>query len=183
MAMVGAVQNENDNMGVVFWQNAVDELKREAEVENCIILHHIGKADRERGRGASQIEAWPDALWYMEVEDDGARTFKSVGREVDLEPIALSYDKATEMYSWDGATRAGERVERILVSWLQALIAIHAASGEWPNSREARGHLRGDKNKGGELIKRAREQGLIRVEGQKPMRFVVTDVGLEYAGR
>lgn len=111
MACKGLVTNENDNMEFAAFHGAIDEVKQLAGIDCCLVVHHIGKSDKERARGASRIEDWPDALWYLTKEENGSRTFKAEGRDVDLKPIALEFDEQTGLYRWDGMSRGEAKLE------------------------------------------------------------------------
>ncbi len=95
---------------------AFDALVNDAEVEEAVVIHHMGHAG-ERSRGDSRLRDWPDAEWRLVYED--ARTgqagsaipryFSAVGRDVDVPESRLEYDPGTRHLSVSGGSRADAR--------------------------------------------------------------------------
>jgi hypothetical protein len=97
VAWQGLVDNENDNSLVTRFTVALDEVKQEAGVQELVLTHHSGKADEERSRGASRLEDWADALWYLTRDTDGQREMWAIGRDVNVERHALAWDENRHM--------------------------------------------------------------------------------------
>jgi RecA-family ATPase len=76
-AWSGFVESENDNAQIGAFTSTIDEIKREAGVAEVVLAHHTGRyiqeEGKERGRGATRLEDWPDALWYL--TKDGRQRF------------------------------------------------------------------------------------------------------------
>lgn len=110
----GVVDNENDNMQVREFTSILDEVKGAAGVRDLMLIHHIGKSHTdegtERGRGASSLEDWPDAIWTLTKDGSGVRSFSAEGRDVDLEPMDLDYDPWSRDLSLSG-TRSVRRAK------------------------------------------------------------------------
>jgi len=187
MASQTMVQNENDNIQMASFYSAIERLLGLAGVSNCFVIHHIGKADRSNGRGASFIQGWPDAIWRMREVEEGStdREFKAFGRDIDLEPCVLNFDKKTGLYSWSGQTPRESKHEQTLISWLQALLSAREVEGAWPTAKQAQGFLQGDNNKKKEFIISAERQGYVKRQSRLPVgtSIVVTKLGRQKAGR
>lgn len=140
MAAQGMVDNENDNVQWAGFQHVIEEIKVQANVDATFIIHHIGKADKNRGRGGSQIEAWPEQLWYMRRnEETGERTLSAEGRlDRPFLPIELSFDEQTYMYHWEGVSATEAALEQRFKTWCKALLAYHREHKFWPYGGVAR---------------------------------------------
>lgn len=92
---------------------ALDELAREADVSELLLVHHMGHAN-ERSRGDSRLLDWPDAIWKL-VRDDAAddlipsRFFSAIGRDVEQPEVRLHFDLETRQLSVDGPSRSQAR--------------------------------------------------------------------------
>ncbi len=68
----GLVETENDNTDVGGFLHILDEIKRRAEVPDLVLATHMGRGhadeDNERSRGATRLEDWMDAGWYLTKE-------------------------------------------------------------------------------------------------------------------
>jgi hypothetical protein len=91
-------EDENDNANT---RRGLDDLRRlatDAGVNEVIVIAHAGKTAERGARGASSIEDWPDAIWRLRVEGEGSdarRVFSAFGRDVDVEPAVINYDRET----------------------------------------------------------------------------------------
>lgn len=94
--MSGVSENDNDDMTALFL--AIDEIKVEAGVDVCFILAHTGRMEheegKERARGATVIDDWPDARWVL-VKKGNVRFLTVDGRRVGLGETALMFDADT----------------------------------------------------------------------------------------
>lgn len=94
--MAGVSENDNDDMTALFL--AIDEIKVEAGVDVCFILAHTGRMEheegKERARGATVIDDWPDARWVL-VKKGEVRFLSVDGRRVQLEETALAFEDDT----------------------------------------------------------------------------------------
>ncbi|HEU4976240.1 MAG TPA: AAA family ATPase [Baekduia sp.] len=166
----GLVDNENDNSNVRQFTDAVDELKVAAEVPSAFLVHHTGRKeheqDAEHGRGATTLEDWMDAGWYLTKDRDGTRMFRAMGRDVEVAATALGYDAANRELQWTGQTRAERRKRGDMLSALVALAELReegerypAPSAKW---REAIHGVRKDAR--GDLMAVAVRDGYVKVE-------------------
>lgn len=94
-AMVGSVDNENDNTQVGAFLDTIDVIKEKAGVSEVIIPVHTGRGGEERARGATRVDDWPDVAWTLVKNDEGERFFRAYGRDVDIAEGRLAYDYET----------------------------------------------------------------------------------------
>jgi predicted transcriptional regulator len=80
-----------------------DAFKEASGVKELIIPIHAGW-DTTRVRGASTLDDHPDAILHLENSSDGVRTFHAFGRDVEVLPGELDFDKATLLLTYKGAT-------------------------------------------------------------------------------
>jgi hypothetical protein len=77
---------------------AIDEVKVEAEVDAIFLITHTGRAQQEEGkersRGATFIDDWPDARWIM-TNEGGVRFLTVDGRGVGMAATPLIYNEET----------------------------------------------------------------------------------------
>lgn len=106
---------------------AFDELCREAEVGELLVVHHMGHSN-ERSRGDSRIEDWPDVKWRLVREDAdderSPRYFSAYGRDVDEPESLLVYDPVTRHLAIGGGSRKQARAVGIS-SDVVAYVAAH----------------------------------------------------------
>jgi hypothetical protein len=90
----GLVDDENDNTKVSEFFGAIDELKRLSDCPNLILAVHTPRAGADRARGSGEIEAWPDANWYLgKVKGIKERSFRAEGRDVLVEEMLLGFNE------------------------------------------------------------------------------------------
>jgi hypothetical protein len=182
----GLLSSENDNLEWYKYFNVIDEIRVMGECPNVLIIHHIGKATKDRGRGASAIEAWPDALWYLTTEgtfderfsQDTPRIFKAIGRDVLVPHAELDFDLETGLYTYRGRqvrTGAGngkagsgsggaahvDNDGAKLEELIEKLAEYRTSMGFWPNKTKATGMCRGSKAERLALMKEGVNRGLI----------------------
>lgn len=125
----GVVDNENDNSQLREFTSILDEIKQEAGVSDLWLIHHIGKSHTEegseRGRGGSALEDWPDAIWTLTKDSNGTRSFGAEGRDVDLEPHDLDYDRDTRQLAMCGARRERRVQDRVLGESARRTVELH----------------------------------------------------------
>jgi len=91
---------------------ALDELLAEAEIDEAIVVHHMGHVG-ERSRGDSRILDWPDATWRLlrEIDEDGRsdpgtrRYFSAYGRDVEVPEGLLTFDPHNRRLQLTGGSR------------------------------------------------------------------------------
>lgn len=112
---------------------ALDALLREADIGECIVVHHMGHAG-ERSRGDSRLRDWPDAEWRLVRQDDSPdspRFITAFGRDVDVRECSLSYDEATRRLTLSGGSRHDHRTHEALA----ALVAHLETCGDPQSGR------------------------------------------------
>lgn len=94
--MAGVTEKDNDEMLNLLMR--VDEIKEEAGVDVTFTIAHTGRMEheegKERARGATVIDDWPDSRWIM-TKDGDVRFLAVEGRGVRLSTVALAFDGAT----------------------------------------------------------------------------------------
>jgi hypothetical protein len=86
---------------------ALDALLIEADVEYCIVVHHMGHTEA-RPRGGSNLRGWADAEMLLTRVGDtttGTRYFAAAGRDVELAKRAIEYDVVTERFTYAPVNR------------------------------------------------------------------------------
>jgi RecA-family ATPase len=123
-AWSGCVDNENDNTQIGAFTTAIDEVKRDAGITEVVLAHHTGRyaqeEGKERGRGATRLEDWPDALWYL-TRDERRRSLRAEGRDVYVEASDLDYDEATRRLMATGSTRRQRQRDDAALAAIQAV--------------------------------------------------------------
>lgn len=99
---------------------AFDGLMSEAEVDEAMVVHHMGHAS-DRPRGDTRLRDWPDAEWRLlrqsvEGHSSGAenRYFAAFGRDVDMPEARLEFDADSRRLTLVGGTRTDAAAERLI---------------------------------------------------------------------
>jgi hypothetical protein len=166
--MVDLGCNENDNADVAAFHMAIEQLMDVSECHNVLLAHHIGKADKERGRGASRIEDGVDVIWTL-VRESGdelsgrvPRSLAGEGRDVLREPIELVYEDVTGLYHYEGVSVARKaRIDK-LDAVIARILEWHSEVGRWPTMGEIRRMGLGKTSTVSELLEEGRSRGLLR---------------------
>lgn len=115
-AAIGTVDNGNDEFKVGTFLDHLDVIKAEAGVEELVMPAHTPKAKVESGdesaNGSQRLEGWPDALWYVTKDEEGARFLRAEGRDIDVAEEQLTFDSTTRgltLGGWDRRTTAANR--------------------------------------------------------------------------
>jgi hypothetical protein len=169
----GLVQDSNSNDQVAAFTHALNEVKRVAGVQDLLLTHHLGRKVHEEGaehsRGATALEDWADALWYLTKDKDEVRSLRAGGRDVALPATELSYDAETRTMSSTGRTRSAAKDTRNVGKALQALGDMLRASDPKypPTTRDWRGAIEGDTAERNKWMKEAISAGYVKVEPGK----------------
>lgn len=100
VAWQGLVDNENDNALVAAFTTALDQVKEQAGIGELLLTHHEGRMESGRGRGATRLEDWMDAGWYLSRDEATTqRTIWAKGRDVELERTDLQWNEDRWMLS------------------------------------------------------------------------------------
>ncbi len=138
VAWLGLMESEGDNIGAAKFTGAIDEVKKLAGVSEACLTHHTGRAeqreDEERARGATRLEDWMDAGWYLTKDSSEQRYLRAKGRDVELEAIALSYEEETRRYGVTGQTKEEARVSGRAGVALAAVIELEREGFKAPST-------------------------------------------------
>jgi hypothetical protein len=126
---LGISENSNSDVGPLL--DAIDALLVEAEIAECLVLHHMGHT-AERSRGASRLRDWPDVEWKLVRErddtenraevDNGSRFFSAYGRDVDVDEAELTFSRdGRRLIMNGGRTREDARREK----WFDRAIEVY----------------------------------------------------------
>ena len=164
-AWSGLVENENDNGQVGAFTDALDALKRRAGIAGSLLTHHTGRhlhaEGEERARGATRLEDWMDAGWYL-TKDREARSLRAIGRDISQPALALDYEAATRRLAMSGQTREERRDE-------DGALRVVKALAEWtgekpPSGKQLRRAMKGDANRHIRWMDEAIAQGWVFYE-------------------
>lgn len=118
---------ENSNTDIRRLLNGLSLLKKEARISELIVVHHAGHAASRRSRGASVLGDWPDVIVSLRNETPeiptGTRKFSAVGRDINIEEKALTYDHPThQLVTFDHSTRTREATlkSRVIAALIEA---------------------------------------------------------------
>lgn len=118
----GRGRNTLDNDDVKDFFLELEEFKEAAGIECLIIAVHAGH-NGARARGASTMADHPDCIMTLEITDSGVRSFRAVGRDVDVEKGALEFDSSTRILRYvEGpiVDSSNERLELKILSFLNS---------------------------------------------------------------
>ena len=116
----GRGRNTLDNDDVKDFFLELEEFKEAAGIECLIIAVHAGH-NGTRARGASTMADHPDCIMTLETNGDGVRSFRAVGRDVDVEKGALEFDESTRLLTYKEGLiidSSGEKLERKILTFL-----------------------------------------------------------------
>lgn len=107
--------NQNDPGEVGAWLADLDRFVRgEVGARDLILTAHAGW-NGERTRGSSALEDWADSIITLtrDPDNESARFVKAIGRDVDVDEDALTYDATTRLLHLAGTgSRTKARAER-----------------------------------------------------------------------
>lgn len=88
---------ENDNGGIARFFSWWTEALTAGGVTNDLIVHHTGHGANGRARGASRLQDDADSIWsIMRDEDSNVRSFKAIGRDVEVPEASIVFDRDTK---------------------------------------------------------------------------------------
>jgi AAA domain len=169
-AWAGLVMKEEDNAAVGAFTDALDAVKREADVQHLVISTHTGRQqfeeNEERSRGATRLEDWMDAGWYYTKDGQGRRALRAMGRDVEVEAFDVGYDGHTRRLYVTGQTRRERREAEGLRNVVDALvgglkIAPETPLTECPTTTDLQDAMEGTAGKKSGYIREAERLGLI----------------------
>lgn len=80
----------NSNTEVKAFLKEIDGFKLRSGVQHLVIAVHAGR-NQGQTRGASTLDDHPDALWYLQKDND-KRFFKAVGRDIDVAEAEIVFN-------------------------------------------------------------------------------------------
>lgn len=133
-------QSQNDAGEVGRWLIDLDHFVRaEVGAKDLVLTAHAGW-NGERTRGSTALEDWADAVWTLTRdtdEEEGARYFRAMGRDVDLDEDRLDFDPQTRRLSLAGAgSRKHSREHRRHDETRREILSLLASHGEGLTGKE-----------------------------------------------
>ena len=183
-ASSGLVADWNSNDQVDEFLSLLDEIKSGSGIKNLVLTHHQGRQqfeqDQEHGRGATRLEDWADAIWYLTKFGKGKRSLRAIGRDVELDAIALDFDSHDHTTYATGRTRDEERVDEGVRAIVELLSKLNL-DGATPSTEQFKKHWSGNRNQQYACFKAALSKGLISQtsDGTKKV-CAVTESGKKY---
>lgn len=185
-AWAGLVENENSNTDMLRFTDSLDALKYEAGITDLFLVSHMGRqaqfmqSGEERARGATRLEDWMDAGWYMTKDENNVRYLRATGRGVDMEPIMLNYSAQSHRLSTQGIGK-NEHQERTAD---EEIVDVLAALSHAPTTTELAESLKGRKEDRSGKIHGAERRGLIeRRQSGRAQMVDLTENGRELQSR
>lgn len=155
----GLVESEADNIQLAEFFGSLDELKRLADVSNLLIATHKPRGNEDRARGGGEIEAWPDAMWYLNKRKDGMRTLRAMGRDVELAATELEWNEESRLLT-AGKTWTSEKVK---VDGVERVLSALKQYGEFPSTSTLCEAMTGKNELKREWINEAVKKGLVEM--------------------
>ena len=167
--------NSLDNDEVKEFFLMTDAFKTASGVQELIIPIHAGW-DATRVRGASTLDDHPDAILHLENSKTGVRTFHAFGRDVDVPPGELAFDKSTLLLTYLGELTPEVKKNKLIDS----LLALLKSKGEL-NATALRKELPGGNYEIDKARDLAVERGLVSMRSEKnSKRYSITPEGLAF---
>lgn len=120
-------QNQNDAGEVGAWLADLDRFTRgETGALDLILTAHAGWAG-ERTRGSTALEDWADSIITLTRDkgDDTQRFFKAMGRDVDIDEDALTFDPDTRTLALAGlGSRRQVSNQNEAAEWVDEVVAF-----------------------------------------------------------
>lgn len=95
--------NENLDSEVSRVTMAIDRIKKDADVDAFFMVAHTGRGEnnRERLKGAVELDRWCNSRWVITKEEDRPDRFMKVeGRGTNIETTVLYFNPETREYTW-----------------------------------------------------------------------------------
>lgn len=129
-AYSGTSQNDAGEVGS--WLVGLDQFVRsEVGATDLVLTAHAGW-NGDRTRGSSALEDWADSIITLtrDAEDEDSPTYlRAIGRDVDLDEDALTFDPSTRRLSLAGTgSRRQSRHARKLDALMAEVVAVVQAS-------------------------------------------------------
>ena len=167
--------NSLDNDEVKEFFLMTDAFKTASGVQELIIPIHAGW-DATRVRGASTLDDHPDAILHLENSKTGVRTFHAFGRDVDVPPGELAFDKSTLLLTYLGELTPEVKKNKVIESLLDLL----KSKGEL-NATALRKELPGGNYEIDKARDLAVERGLVSMRSEKTSKlYSITPEGLAH---
>lgn len=98
----------------------VDDVATEAGVERVVTLFHAGH-NGKKIRGSSSYSDHPDAIWFINRDENDRRTFNAYGRDVFVEEGELLLDKSTGVLTYTGRSKTVVAKSRTMEKMLEII--------------------------------------------------------------
>jgi hypothetical protein len=147
-------ENSNDDVGT--WLDTLDVIKERAGVSDVVLMHHFGRGEEERARGASRLDDWPDVRWLLVADEEGNRYFSAHGRDVEVPEFKLEMNPETRVLS---ALQGNRKVTKLSLDLLTYLADTPGAS-----TRQIQAEVSGRKTDIADAVEHLLAEGLIRTE-------------------
>lgn len=142
VAWQGLVDNENDNALVAAFTTALDQVKMQAGIGELLLTHHEGRLESGRGRGATRLEDWMDAGWYLSRDEATTqRTIWAKGRDVELERTDLQWTEEKWTLTAGETMTEQEKKEDVAEKKEAKKLVIELLTEHGPTSRSRLGIL------------------------------------------
>jgi hypothetical protein len=155
LASLGLDENSNADVATFFswWSEALSL----AGVRDDVVVHHTGHAG-QRSRGASRLLDEPDAVWTLSREADEetgefvaldpVRYLAAYGRDVEMPPEALAFDRATKSLTLTGKgkeeVKGDKKVAAVLAAFTSGPMSKAAIKKAIGGNSRATSHLIND---------------------------------------
>jgi hypothetical protein len=162
----GDSENEATQMNQL--TEEIDAFKLAAKVPDVALVVHAGWNQPKRGRGSSNIDAWPDNLWSV-YKENGGRYLSAVTRWGEVTPVRLA----------EAGGAAGEATTEVPRTAADHGLITVAENPDVTGSDAMRKKVRGvSPNERGNALKKAATFGYIKIDRSKqPHAFSVTQAG------
>jgi len=140
LASLGLDENSNADIAQFFsWWS---EVLGQAGVADDVVVHHTGHAG-QRSRGASRLLDEPDAIWTLTRDTDEStgefsalepmRYLSAYGRDVEMQPEALLFDRETKALSLTGKGKAEAKADAKAQDIIDAFKGMPASKNQLKN--------------------------------------------------
>jgi 5S rRNA maturation endonuclease (ribonuclease M5) len=179
----GLVDNWNDNNQMMEFTTSLDTLKEESDVDDLYIVTHTGRGFMEDGqehaRGATRLEDWMDAGWYLTKDEAQTRYLRAMGRGVDMETMALEFEQSTHTVKTTGIGKDEHQIQR----GIEMVTDLLSNTGEM-GAAELRDQMAGKGALRNVAIAEAIGRGYIeKAEVDRKQIYRITDTGTEVHNR
>ncbi len=106
----------NSNTEVKAFLKELDAFKVRSGVQHLVIAVHAGR-NQSQTRGASTLDDHPDALWYLQ-KNENKRYFKALGRDVEVPEAEITFDPATGEITFHESSKKSDPLRSMMLNIL-----------------------------------------------------------------